>query len=509
LIEKAVHRLGMLGLLSALAHSLLHLAMQALLSVVPSSPAYAVALASAIVSGLVIYGLTLISKLQPQVMLEIGLIFEVIGALCIGLIDTSRAATGAYVELGPGGIAFWITLFILVVPNTLGKTAVAALTSALMGPVAMVAAAYSNTLPPPPARLLVINAIPNFMAAAVAIILSRFIYSLGTDVSKAREMGSYKLVELLGRGGMGEVWRAQHRLLARPAAVKLIQPEVLGAADSTGVTILRKRFELEAQATATLSSPHTVDLYDFGMTDDGAFYYVMELLQGIDLETLVERYGPIPAERAAFLLIQVCESLEEAHQNGLVHRDIKPSNIYTCRYGLDYDFSKVLDFGMVKAEEEPDAETRLTRAGTPAGTPGFMSPEMALGREIDARADIYAVGCVAYWLLTGRLVFEEETLLGTLMAHAQAVPVPPSKRTEIEIPPALEHLVMSCLEKLPERRPPSAGEIRRIVIELGLADSWTQERAEKWWKLHMPELTAAGTQTRVGERVHQSNVATI
>jgi serine/threonine-protein kinase len=293
-------------------------------------------------------------------------------------------------------------------------------------------------------------------------------------------------------------------LLARPAAIKLIQPEVLGV-DRKATAVFKRRFEQEAQATAMLSSPHTIDLYDFGQTEDGSFYYVMELLYGIDLQRLVEKYGPVTADRAAHLLIQMCSSLEEAHQDGLVHRDIKPANLYICRYGLEYDFVKVLDFGVVKSRTEEVGQTKLTKVGGATGTPGFMAPEVALGQNVDARADIYALGCVAYWLLTGRLVFEEDTHLATILAHAQKQPIPPSRRTEIQIPVEFENLIMSCLEKEPQRRPSSAGEIRRLLMRHRLADSWGAERAEKWWKLHMPEKTTAGTRIEFEERVMQAD----
>jgi serine/threonine-protein kinase len=432
------------------------------------------------------------------------LIFEVVGAFCIGLIESHRALAGHPADTGPGGIAFWITLFVLVVPNTLGKTALAAVTSASMGPLTLIVAAYVDKQPPPTPFLFLVEALPNFFGAVIAIILSRYVYSLGKDVSKAREIGSYKLVELLGRGGMGEVWRAEHQFLARPAAIKLIQPEVLGGTDSNETTIVKRRFEREAQATAMLSSPHTIHLYDFGVGEDGAFYYVMELLHGVDLETLVDKYGPVSAERVGHFIDQVCSSLEEAHQSGLVHRDIKPANIYTCRYGMEYDFIKVLDFGIVKSGEDPAAQTKLTNEGGISGTPGFMAPELVLGNEVDARADIYAVGCVAYWLLTGKLVFEEDTYIATMLAHANKAPIPPSRRTEIEIPPQLEDLVMWCLEKDPQARPSSAGDIRRKISQDGLADSWTPERAEKWWRLHMPER-AAETRAGLKERVFQAH----
>ena len=509
LLNKAVNRLGVLGLLSAAAHPFLH---YGILAVIPGElakehtmpSAFFLAMWVAIGAGLAIFGLTRSRKLNPNLMLDIGLIFEVVGALCIGLLEASRFSPDAPISFGPSGIALWITFFILVVPNTLGKTALAALSSALMGSIGLIIAAYANNQAPPPPFMFLVISIPNFMAAAIAIILSRFLYSLGTDVTKAREMGSYKLVELLGRGGMGEVWRAQHRLLARPAAIKLIQPEVLGL-DAKAAAVFKRRFEQEAQATAMLSSPHTIDLYDFGQTEDGSFYYVMELLYGIDLQTLIEKYGPVPADRAAHFLIQMCSSLEEAHQDGLVHRDIKPANLYICRYGLEYDFMKVLDFGVVKSRTDAVMQTKLTNIGGATGTPGFMAPEIALGQNVDARTDIYAMGCVAYWLLTGRLVFEEENHVATILAHAQKTPVPPSRRTEIEIPAELENLIMACLEKDPNRRPSSAGEIRRLLMQNRLADSWAPERAEKWWKRHMPEKSTAGARTELKERVLQAD----
>jgi eukaryotic-like serine/threonine-protein kinase len=510
LIEKAVDRLGMLALVSAIAHPLFHYCIRLVIpaEVLRSNPAHTanvVAMWIGIVAGLAVYALTRLGKLSPGLTLDIGLLFEVVGAFSIGLIESHRAFAGHPADTGPGGIGFWITLFVLVVPNTLGKTALAAITSASMGPLTLIVSAYVDNQPPPAPFLFLVEAIPNFFAAAIAIILSRYVYSLGKHVSKAREVGSYKLVELLGRGGMGEVWRAEHQFLARPAAIKLIQPEVLGLNNSKETAAAQRRFEREAQATAMLSSPHTINLYDFGIADNGAFYYVMELLHGLDLQTLVEKYGPVPAERAAHMLSQLCASLEEAHQDGLVHRDIKPANIYTCRYGLEYDFIKVLDFGVVKSRQEAGLHSQSTKVDRSVGTPGFMAPETVLDKEVDSRADIYAIGCVGYWLLTGNLVFQEETLLATMLAHVQKDPIPPSRRTELEIPEELEQLVMWCLEKDPQARPPNAGVIRQRISEFKLAESWTPERAEKWWKLHMPEKNAAGPPIEVAERKLHAN----
>jgi serine/threonine-protein kinase len=498
----------MLGLLSAAAHPFLHYGVMTvvpaeILNANPAPTTFFVAMWIAVGAGIAIFGLARSGKVDPNLMLDIGLIFEVVGAFCIGVIEASAFTAGTPLNFGPGGIALWITFFILVVPNTLGKTALAAFSSALMGALGLIVVVYANHQPPPPPYVFMVTLLPNVMGAVIAIILSRFVYTLGTDVSKARELGSYKLVELLGRGGMGEVWRAEHRLLARPAAIKLIQPEVLGCSDSKAVATFKRRFEQEAQATAMLSSPNTIDLYDFGQAEDGAFYYVMELLQGIDLQTLIDKYGPVPAERAAYFVNQICSSLAEAHQNGLVHRDVKPANIYLCRYGLEYDFIKVLDFGVVKSRD--NRSDTLTRTDSTTGTPGFIAPEVVLGKNIDARADIYAVGCVAYWLLTGRLVFEEKTSVATMLAHAHKEPVRPSRRTEIEIPLELENLIMSCLEKEPQRRPSNATDIRRALLRYRVSDSWTPERAESWWSLHMPEKTAAGAHIETNENVFQAD----
>ena len=231
----------------------------------------------------------------------------------------------------------------------------------------------------------------------------------------------------------------------------------------------RRRFEREAQAIARLRSPHTVNLFDFGIASDGAFYYVMELLDGFDLDSLVRRTGPVTAERAVYLLRQVCHSLSEAESCGLVHRDIKPANIFVSRYGEDYDFVKVLDFGIVKpARDQAETGTLMTQGHAIHGTPAFIAPEQALGRsDLDGRADIYSTGCVAYWLLTGQLVFSGDTPMALVVHHAHTPPAPPSTRTELPIPPALDALVLACLAKDPAERPQSA---TRTVTAAGGGD---------------------------------------
>jgi serine/threonine-protein kinase len=313
------------------------------------------------------------------------------------------------------------------------------------------------------------------------------VYGLTVEVKRAREMGSYRLVEKLGQGGMGEVWRAEHRMLARGAAIKLIRPSALGAGGSHAHEMV-KRFEREAQATAALRSPHTIEVYDYGVADDGTFHYVMELLDGFSFQTLVERFGVLPPERAVSLLRQACHSLAEAHAAGLVHRDVKPANLFVCRLGLDVDFVKVLDFGLVKLSgPRAPGDEALTAQGAFNGTPGFMPPEVALGTDpVDGRADIYALGCVAYWLLTGQRVFEGTNAMQMVIDHVRTPPVPPSRRGAQPIPEALEDIVMRCLQKDPGARPASAAALSRELFALDLEARWTEARGREWWQTHTP-----------------------
>jgi serine/threonine-protein kinase len=315
---------------------------------------------------------------------------------------------------------------------------------------------------------------------------------IGQRLKEAREIGNYQLVERLGQGGMGEVWRARHRLLVREAAIKLIKPEMLGAANEGVARQLLRRFEREAQATATLTSPNTVQLFDFGDGDDGSFYYAMELLAGRDLESLVRLFGAMPPERSMYLLQQACHSLAEAHARGLVHRDVKPANIFVCRMGLDYDFVKVLDFGLVKIHQQQPAlmETRSTvTVQQVVGTPAYMAPEVILQQaEVDARADVYALGCVAYYLLTGKRVFDEASPMQALIDHVHTKPLPPSARTTLPLSPAIDEFVLSCLEKDPNDRPQDAGAVGQRIRMLNLSSGWTNQRAREWWETNLPEL---------------------
>jgi serine/threonine-protein kinase len=230
-----------------------------------------------------------------------------------------------------------------------------------------------------------------------------------------------------------------------------------------------------------------VELFDFGVADNGAFYYAMELLDGLDADALVRRFGPLPPDRTIYLLRQVCHSLAEAQACGLVHRDIKPANIFLCRYGQDHDFVKVLDFGLVKALDArvKRAAPGLTAENVVQGTPAFIAPEQAMGdADIDSRADIYATGCVAYWLLTGQYVFTADTPIGILLHHASTLPVPPSARTDQPIPPGLERVIMACLAKNPADRPQTARELSLRLGEVACGAPWTEDRARDWWTAH-------------------------
>jgi len=419
---------------------------------------------------------------DPRRLLDLGLAYEVVLAFGIGLINQ-------WVPLVLVGRLSWLCVLILIhpmiAPSTPRKTFFAGMLAASMDPVGLFVARVRG-MELPPLTLLIWAYLPNYVCAALAVIPSHIVIRLGRQVRRARELGSYQLRELIGRGGMGEVWRAEHRLLARPAAIKLIRPEMLGLHNANLEHLALGRFRREAEAAASLQCPHTILLYDFGVTPDRTFYLVMELLQGKDLESLVRQFGPQSPARTVYLLRQACSSLAEAHANGLVHRDIKPANLFLCRVGLEYDFVKVLDFGLVKRDPQSGREeTLLTAPNTTTGTPAYIAPETVAGGIVDRRADLYALGCVGYWLLTGRLVFEAENALRMLIQHLQAKPVPPSERAGQPVPPPLESVILSCLEKDPANRPGSAEELSARLAACEVGEPWTTERARQWWTEHM------------------------
>ncbi len=435
-------------------------------------------------------------RFSPVTILRLGLVYQVLIGFALSSFEYFISELSEVHYHGVSWLTVWIVVCGLLVPNRLWVTVGTLLLTASMGPLAYWVSLLVMGSPPLPFSDLFLQIVPTFLMAGWTAFLNQRLYQLEAYVSRNKDLGSYHLVSQIGKGGMGEVWCARHRMLARKAAVKLIRPEVLEAQTGRQASILRRRFEQEARATASLSSPHTVELYDFGVAEDGIFYYVMELLEGLDLESLVKRFGPVEPARVKHFLLQVCDSLEEAHRQGMVHRDIKPTNLFTCRLGLHCDFMKVLDFGLVRTEPGEN-QTRMTLDGTATGTPAFMAPEIASGAEhFDGRVDIYGLGCVAYFLLTGRLVFEEKNPMAMALAHLQKKPARPSERTEVPIPKPLEDVIMACLEKNPEDRPHSAQEIARRLEACVDAGAWTREDAARWWQVHLPAGVTPETQEK-------------
>jgi serine/threonine-protein kinase len=430
---------------------------------------------------LLVLGLTRVRGLRPQTMNDIGFLYFVLLCWLLGLLRHSQPWPVAEAVRQVSPVTIPILVFGALIPAPPRKILLVSLAAAAMDPLSLYV--MQATIGAPSANATAFLLTSPFLAALLAYAVSRVVHRLSEGYVHAREIGSYHLAERLGVGGMAEVWRADHQLLARPAALKLIRPQVLAEHGPRDGEKLLRLFAREARTTASLNSPHTIQIYDFGITREGAFYYVMELLEGVDLQTLVQRFGPQPAERVAYLLIQACHSLGEAHSRNFVHRDVKPANIFACHYAGDHDFVKVLDFGLVldraPTPDEIDDEQRFV------GTPAVMAPEMVrFQAPVDARTDLYALGCVAYWLLTGQRVFEAATRHDMLVMHAHQKPDRPSKRLGAPLHEGLEATVMACLEKNPNRRPQTARELADGLRGLHFEYPWTEERARLWWKAH-------------------------
>lgn len=324
---------------------------------------------------------------------------------------------------------------------------------------------------------LISNALFLVIGAALAIFSAHILKGMRLQLHDARQLGQYRLLNKLGEGGMGEVYLAEHQLLKRPCAVKLIN------ADLEDNSIALARFEREVQSAAMLSHPNTIEIYDYGRADDGTFYYVMEYLPGLSVSDLVRQGGPLPPGRAVYILRQACGSLAEAHRMGLVHRDLKPANILVAILGGECDVAKVLDFGLVKVENPTDG-LNLTAEYTVSGTPSYMSPEQARGvSDIDGRADIYALGAILYFMLTGKPPFERDSPMSLMIAHA-GEPVTPPTQLRPDIPADLEAVALRCLAKAPADRFADARSLAAALAACGCARDWDQAHAEQWWLDH-------------------------
>ncbi len=320
-----------------------------------------------------------------------------------------------------------------------------------------------------------------FVAAVIAAFGAHTIGTVRHEAFKARQFGQYRLKEKIGSGGMGEVYHAEHRMLKRPCALKLIRAESAAAADVV------RRFEKEVRATARLSHFNTVEIFDYGRTEDGTFYYVMEFLPGLTLEQLVRRYGPLSPGRAVYLLSQTCGSLEEAHAAGLIHRDIKPANIFAAKKGGMYDVAKLLDFGLVRETDGAAKGGAAPRREGFSGSPLYMAPEQVTSYEsVDGRCDIYSLGAVAYFLVTGEPPFVGFSVSEVLRAHANEDVLPPSKVAP-SVPGDLEAVIMRCLSKDPRERYADASSLKQALLACRCAAEWNDDAAREWWKRHEAE----------------------
>jgi serine/threonine-protein kinase len=396
----------------------------------------------------------------------------------------------------------WFVLIVLYgafIPNTWQRCAVIVGILGLLPVVLMVAGSQLDSS----TSDYVLSALPDMIklmsiAMAIAVFGSYKTRELHKQAHEAQRFGQYQLKQMLGFGGMGAVYLAEHVLLRRPCAIKLIRPDQAGDPK----TLLR--FEREVRATATLTHWNTVEIFDYGHADDGTFYYVMEYLPGMNLEDLVEQHGALPPERAVHLLRQVCQALREAHGVGLIHRDIKPSNIFACERGKIYDVAKLLDFGLVKSFGGEGDSVKLTRDGAFAGSPAFMSPEQArVQSQLDARSDIYNLGAVAYFLITGKLPFDRESALQMLHAHAYEPLVPIHEFNEA-VPADLQRVILRCLEKDPDHRYQDAAALEKALAACESTNPWTTERAEEWWRRH-----AAGTTSPTSSEAHNAEQQTV
>jgi eukaryotic-like serine/threonine-protein kinase len=425
------------------------------------------------------YSLTTL-RLSELVIYGSPVLFFVVKAVQENLLLANLPAGRARLEFSAVPWMLLIFTYALFIPNTWQR---AAFVLGLMGLMPAAILAYLYTVPSF-ARLASQPEYSGFVSGQLLIVAISVmvgivgVHTIGTlrrEAFAAKQLGQYRLKKRLGSGGMGEVYLAEHQMMKRPCAVKLIRPE------KAGDPRMLARFEREVRATAKLSHWNSIDIYDYGRTADGTFYYVMEFLPGHNVGEIVEDYGPISPGRAIYLMDQVCAALAEAHGIGLVHRDIKPANIFCAYRGGVFDVAKLLDFGLAKPTFEGNGDARLTMEGTVTGSPLFMSPEQASGDDgVDGRSDIYSLGAVLYYLLTGQPPFLHDNPLKVMIAHASQEVVPP-RQIKPELPGELEEIILRCLEKDPDHRYQDVLSLRRALADLPLDDRWSSEMAADWW----------------------------
>jgi serine/threonine-protein kinase len=429
-------------------------------------------------------------RLDAAAAVAIGASFAGMGAALAGVGATFVNQPHVAMLTATLAVAFTMMWRAVAVPSTAARTA--AITTAAVAPLMAADVLILGSVPSsaPRAAAPLFAAGWGVMTIVTATVTSSVVFGLRREVQRVQRLGQYTLEEKIGEGAMGIVYRASHAMLRRPTAIKLLPPDRAGQVNL-------KRFEREVQLTAQLTHPNTVAIYDYGRTPDGVFYYAMELLDGLNLEDLVRRYGAQPAGRVVHILRQVCGALAEAHALGVIHRDIKPANVILTNRGGVPDVAKVVDFGLVtRLDTGSDAAATLDRAPVVAGTPLYFSPEaIAAPDRIDARSDIYALGAVGYLLLTGQRLFEARTILELCAHHLHTPPVPPSVRLGRATDPLLETTLLQCLAKEPGDRPPSAVALEEMLGRSAAAGEWTFEDARDWWRVHRRETSGAAAPT--------------
>jgi serine/threonine-protein kinase len=417
-------------------------------------------------------------RLEVSVFALIGLVLVLVQHL--GVVKNAADAPEWAVFNLMLSVVFWfglMSVYGMFIPNTWQRAARVTSVMAL-SPICVLLIDYYGSEAVAaviPANALITLTLLLIFGAASATYGTYTIGTLRQEAFAARQLGQYRLRQLLGSGGMGEVYLAEHLLLKRRCAIKMIRPGI-----ATDPKVLA-RFEREVRATAELTHWNTVEIYDYGRADDGTFYYVMEFLPGLNLAEIVDRYGPLPPDRTIHFLRQICAALREAHLVDLIHRDIKPANVFVAKLGGLHDVIKLLDFGLV-APRRQEIGPQISQEGQLTGSPLYMAPEQAVGnREPDARSDIYALGAVAYFALTGKPPFEGTNALDVLVRHARD-PVTPLHQRRPGLPADLERIVLRCLAKEADDRFTCVEELDHALASCQAAASWTEDRAAKWWR---------------------------